>query len=108
MTLDWGKFSLRERTEARDQLIAPTTKASAPELSMGASPKLTERLTRTATPARPTTSAIPRRRVRRCVRRMRISSERGEDRNGGQHDRSDPGGDALLGPEDQSVVHQED
>src|SRR5580698_9526809 len=35
-------------------------------------------------------------------------SERGEDRNGGEHDRSNPGGDALLGPEDQSVIHQED
>jgi hypothetical protein len=27
---------LREKTEARDQLIAPTTRASAPDLSIGA------------------------------------------------------------------------
>src|SRR5271169_6666209 len=51
ITFDSGNLSLRERTEARDQLIAPTTKASAPDLSIGVPPKLTERLTRTATPA---------------------------------------------------------
>ena len=56
---------MRLRDDATDQLMAANSKAKAPAVSMGASPKLIVGKTRTATPAIPTNRARPSRKVRR-------------------------------------------
>src|ERR1039457_6943669 len=73
MALAAGSGSLRLRDAATDQLMAATIKAQAPAVSTGASPRLIECPTRTATPAIPTRRATPSRNVRRWVRRKTIS-----------------------------------
>jgi hypothetical protein len=73
MGLEAGSGILRVSADATDQLVAATRSASAPDASIGTSPRPRERLTSTATPPIPIASANASRMVSLCVPRKRIS-----------------------------------
>src|SRR5208282_1573855 len=73
MVLAAGSGTLRVNADATDQLTAATIRAQAPAGLTGASLIFIECPTRTATPAMPTSSAIPNLRLSRWVLRIAIS-----------------------------------
>ena len=73
MALDGGSVSLRVSTDDIDQLMDARIRAMAPSVSTGAPPTFSVRLINTATPPIPIRRAIPRRAVKACVRRKKIS-----------------------------------
>lgn len=68
-----GRGSLRVSADEIDKLTEATTSAIAPRPSIGAPPRLSDRLTSAPTPAIPISSAIASRAVSLCVRSSTIS-----------------------------------
>lgn len=108
MTFDGGKGSLRVSTDPIDQLMAPMMMATAPGVSTGAPPRFKERLMNTATPLIPISSASVSRIVKLLGSEEHDLRQCHECGDRSHHDGGEAGGHALLGPEQESIVDDED
>ncbi len=82
--------------------------ATAPAVSMGAPPRLNERLISTATPPMPMSRRECEADGEPLGSQEQNLRQRHEHRDCGHHDRGDAGRHALLGPEQEAVVEDED
>ena len=111
MTFEEGSGSLRESADATAQLMAPMMRAMAPALSIAAPPRLPSKLRRDHEDCDAGDSGKEGESQANCEA-LRAENEnlrqRHETGNGGENNRGDAGGNALLGPEEEAVVDDED
>ena len=108
MTLDGGSGSLRERAEATDQLIDAKMSATAPTVSIGAPPRFERRAHQDGDSSKTDQKSQCQANGEFLGPQNNDLRERHERGDGGEHDRGDAGRHALLGPEQEPVVEDED
>ena len=108
MALDEGSGSMRASAEATDQLIDAKRRATAPRLSIGAPPRLSEWLIEHSYAAEADQQREGEANGESLGVKEKNLGQRHEDRNGREHDGGDARWHALFGPEEEAVVDEED